>query len=50
MLAGRRKNLYVSYPYVDLPLELKISSLASVVLTKHWKNLLVSYPYDDLQI
>ena len=27
------------YPYVDLPLELKISSLASVVLTEHWKNL-----------
>ena len=25
VLAGHRKNLYVSYPYVDLPLELKIS-------------------------
>ena len=40
VLAGHRKNLYVSYLYVDLPLELKISSsLALVVLTQHWKNL-----------
>ena len=40
VLAGHRENLYVSYPYVDLPLELKIpSSLASVVLVEHWKNL-----------
>ena len=39
VLAGYRKNLYVSYLYVDLPQELKISFLASVVLTEHWKNL-----------
>ena len=40
VLAGHQENLYVSYPYVDLPLELKISSsLASVVLAEHWKNL-----------
>ena len=45
VLAGHRENLYISYPYVDLPLELKISSsLASVVLAEHWKNLEVSYP------
>ena len=43
-------NLYVSYPYVDLPLELKISSLATVVLAGHWKNLKVSYMYVDLQL
>ena len=40
VLAGHQENLYVSYPYVDLPLELKISSsLASVVLAGHWKTL-----------
>ena len=40
VLAGHWENLYVSYPYVDLPLELKISSsLASVVLAEHWKTL-----------
>ena len=37
VLAGHRENLYVFYPYVDLQLELKISSsLASVVLAEHW--------------
>ena len=37
VLAGHQKNLDVSYPYVDLLLELK-TSLASVVLAEHWKN------------
>ena len=32
VLAGHRENIYVSYPNVYLPPELKISSLASVVL------------------
>ena len=51
VLAGHWENLYVSYPYVALQLELKISSsLASVVLAEHWKNLVVSYPYVYLQI
>ena len=51
VLAGHQKNLYVSYPYADLPLELKISSsLASVVLAGHGKNLYASYSYVDLQI
>ena len=38
VLAVHQKNLHVSYQYVDLPLELKIS-LPSVMLTEHWKNL-----------
>ena len=33
-----------------LPLELRISSLASVVLAVHRKNLYVSYPYVDLPL
>ena len=33
-----------------LPLELGISSLASVVLVGHRKNLRVSYPYVDLPL
>ena len=33
-----------------LPLELGISSLASVELVGHWKNLHVSYPYADLPL
>ena len=40
VLAGHCENLYVFNPYVDLPLELKISSsLASVVLAEHRKTL-----------
>ena len=33
-----------------LPLELGISSLASVVIAGHRKNLYVSYPYVDLPL
>ena len=42
------RNLFAWYD--PLPLELGISSLASVVLVGHRKNLHVSYPYVDLPL
>ena len=42
------RNLFAWHD--PLPLELGISSLASVVLVGHRKNLHVSYPYVDLPL
>ena len=48
VVAYASRNLFAWHD--PLPLELGISSLASVELAVHWKNLHVSYPYVDLTL